>query len=488
MVIHNFTAIIKIQEMIRKLIICSILLLGAVITGTAQEPWSLDKCIQYAMENNIQIKQMVLNTEYNENLLKQSKLAQIPNLNANTNYSYSWGRALDQTTYQFTEDQKINSLSLGFSSSMNLFNGLQVRNTILQNELNLMASYQDVEKVKNDISLNIAAAYLRIMFNKELLAVTRSQLEVTGQQVERTQKMVEAGKVARGNALELQAQYASEELNLVNAENQLYISLLNLQQILDLPIDTAFDVVIPVVEDPAEDPLVYSAMEVYRIAEQEMPEIRRAELAMESSEKQLQIARGGRSPRFYLSANYNTGYSDIREKVVETLPDQQFPIGETASGEQVNSYPQRIPIYGTYPFYEQIRDNTSAGVGLGLSIPIFNGWQVNTSIANARIALENARLELESEKLALYATIQQAYADALAALKKFNATQQALISMEESFKYTEKKFEVGLVNTVDYNMSKNTLIATQSDLLQAKYDFIFKIEILNFYKGEPITL
>jgi outer membrane protein len=144
--------------------------------------------------------------------------------------------------------------------------------------------------------------------------------------------------------------------------------------------------------------------------------------------------------------------------------------------------------YGKYPFFEQMRDNTSAGVGLGLSIPIFNGWQVNTSIANARISLENSQLELQSRKLALYAAITQAYANALAALKKFKATEQALVSMEESFKYTEKKFEVGLVNTVDYNTSKNQLIAVQSDLLQAKYDFIFRIKILNFYKGDPMTL
>ncbi|MCK5137159.1 MAG: TolC family protein [Bacteroidales bacterium] len=473
--------------MIRKSIILSILLLCAVITGVAQQSWSLENCIQYAMENNIQIKQSVLNTEYNENLLKQSKLGQIPNLSASSNYTHSWGRALDQTTYQFTENQQIGSLSLGVSSSVNLFNGLRVRNTILQNELNLMASYEDVEKIKNDISLNIAAAYLSIMFNKELLAVTESQLEITGQQVERTQKIVDAGKLARGSILEIQAQYASEELNLVNAENQLVISLLHLQQILDLPIDTSFEISIPDLQDPGHDPLILDATEVYRIAEQEMPEIRSAELVMESSEKGLKIAEGGRYPSLYLSANYNSGYSDIREQVVE-VNETQIPIGETAGGEPVFSYPTEIPVYGRYPFFEQVRDNRSAGVGLGLSIPIFNGWQINTSIANARLTLENAELELQNKKLMLYATIQQAYADALAALKKFTATEQALISMEESFKYTEKKFEVGLVNTVDYNTSKNQLTATQSELLQAKYDFIFKTKILNFYKGEPITL
>jgi outer membrane protein len=474
--------------MIRKAITLFIMLFAALISGWAQQAWSLEECIQYAMQNNIQIKQSVLNTEYNENLLKQSKLGQIPNLNANGNYTFSWGRVLDQTTYRYRDNQQSNSISMGFSSSANLFQGLRVRNTIAQNNLNLMASYQDVEKIKNDISLNIAAAYLAIMFNRELLAVTENQLGITGQQVERTGKLVDAGKLAKGNLLELKAQYAGEELNLVNAENQLAISLLNLQQILDLPIDSAFDVVIPELADPDEDPILFNALEVYRIAETAMPEIKSAELNMESSEKGLKIAKGGRSPQLNAFANYNTGYFDLREKAISFNEGQRIPLGETASGEQVYSYPQDIPVLGAYPFFEQIRDNASAGVGLGLSIPIFNGWMVNSNIANAQLALESAQLNLQSEKLTLYATINQAYADAIAALKSFNASNQALVSMAESFKYTEKKFEVGLVNTVDYNVSKIQLTRTQSDLLQAKYDFIFRVKILNFYKGEPITL
>lgn len=474
--------------MIRKVIIFSFLLSGLGISLLAQQPWSLEDCIQHAMENNIQIKQTVLNTEYNENLLKQSKLGQIPSLSGTGSYSYSWGRALDQTTYNYTDEQ-IGSLNFGLNSYTNLFNGLQVRKTIQQNELNLMASYEDVQKVKNDITLNIAAAYLSIMFNRELLAVTEVQLETTGQQVERTKKMVDAGKLARGNFLELQAQYASEELNLVNAENQLAISLLNLQQILDLPIDSAFDVIIPVLADPDVDPLLVNAMEVYRVAEQLMPEVKAAVLNLQSAEKGVEIAKGARSPQLYLSANFNTGYSDIREQVVGFSDPVQSQIGVTASGEAVYTpNPLEIPQFGKYPFFDQMGDNRYTGVGLGLSIPIFNGWQVNTSIANARIMHENAKLELQSQKLVLYATIQQAYADAVASLKRFTATKQALVSMEESFKYTEKKFEVGLVNTVDYNVSKNQLTATQSDLLQAKYDFIFKTNVLNFYQGIPITL
>lgn len=475
----------------RKSVLLAFLLLTFFFQASAQEPgnglWSLDDCISYAMENNIQIKQTVLNTQYSENLLKQSKLGQIPNLNGSLGYNYSWGRALDQTTYRYTNNSQINSINVGVSTSVNLFNGLQVRNTIQQNELNLMASYADVEKVKNDISLNIAAAYLTILFNKELMGVTQNQLEITEQQVSRTRKMVDAGKLAEGSFLEIQAQFAAEELNLVNAENQLVISLLNLQQTLDLPVDTAFDVFIPELDDPDENPIVMSALDVYRIAEQEMPQIKSAQYSLESSEKQLSVAKGGRSPQLYLSGNFNTGYSDIRQQVSFGDP-VIYPIGITDDGVNVNSYPSESLLYGNYPFGNQLLDNRSAAVGLGLSIPIFNGWQVNTGIANARIALESSQLDLQSKKLMLYASVQQAYADAFAALKKFRASERALVSMEESFKYTEKKFEVGLVNTVEFNTSKNQLTSTQSDLLQAKYDFIFRIKILNFYRGEPITL
>lgn len=446
-------------------------ILTTAATLPAQEnPWSLEDCINYAMENNITIKQTELNTRYNQNVLDQSKTSRFPSLNASSNYSYSFGRALDQTTYEFTDNQQINSISVNVSSGVTLFNGFQKRNSIEQNRINLMASYEDVQKVKNDISLNIAAAYLQILFSQELLLVAQNQLEITSQQVDRTQKMVDAGKLARGSALEIQAQFASEELNVVNAENQLQLAYLNLQQMLDLQYDPGFQINIPDLPVPGDSMLLLNVMDVYGTAQEIMPQIKSSEYNLEASMLDLDIAKGMRYPSLSLSGNYNTGFSDIREKIISTDPVTN------------------IPIYGKYPFFEQINDNLSVGLGLGLNIPIFNGGQVNTAVSNARIGIENARLEVQNMKNNLYRDIQQAYADALAALKKFESTKKALISMEESFTYTEKKFEVGLVNTVDYNTSKNQLTMTQSDLLQAKYDFIFKTKILNFYKGEPITL
>lgn len=455
-----------------KYLVTSVFLLSLFTNSTdAQDTtWSLEDCISYAMENNITIKQTELNTQYNQNLLDQSKLSRYPSLNASSSYGYSFGRALDETTYEFTDNQKINSIRVNVSSGVTLFNGFQKKNSIDQNKVNLMASYEDVQKIKNDISLNIAAAYLQILFNHELLMVAQNQAEITSQQVDRTNKMVNAGKLARGSALEIQAQYASEELNVINAENQLQLAYLNLQQMLDLQYDPSFQINKPNLPTPGDSMLVLNVMDVYNAAQELMPQIKASEYNLESSLLDLDIAKGMRYPSLTMSGNYNSGYSDIRQKVIDTDP---------VTG---------LPIYGKYPFLEQINDNLSVGIGLGLNIPIFNGGQVNMAVSNARIGIENARLELQNTKNNLYRDIQQASADALAALKKYAATEKALISMEESFKYTEKKFEVGLVNTVDYNTSKNQLTTTQSDLLQAKYDFIFKTKILNFYKGESITL
>lgn len=448
-----------------KNIIALLLFLPAIpVTLPAQDtPWSLEDCISYAMENNITIKQSELNTQYNQNILDQSKTSRLPNLNAGADYRFAFGRVLDQTSYQF-ENSPQNYVGVNVSSSVNLFNGFQKKNTIGQNHLNLLASYQDVQKIKNDISLNIAAAYLQILFSEELLSVAQNQADVTKQQVDRTQKMVDAGKLARGSALEIQAQYAAEELNVVNAENQLQLAYLNLQQMLDLPYDPAFVVKIPDLPVPGDSLLETNVKEVYDIAATIMPQVKGSELNLESAQKDLDIAIGMRYPTLTLSGNTRTDYSDLAP------------------------YPDPLEVGRKYTFAEQMSDNISVGIGLSLNIPIFNGGQVNMAISNARIGIENARLEVQNMKNNLYRDIQQAYADALAALKKFESTGKALISMEESFSYTEKKFEVGLVNTVDYNTSKNQLTMTQSELLQAKYDFIFKTKILNFYKGEPITL
>jgi len=445
-------------------IITSLTIFTFFLTGSLNAQnniWSLEDCISYAMDNNISIKQTELNSEYYKNQYNQAKLNRLPYLNASVSNNTSFGKSLDYTTYQFTDGT--NNFYSGISSGTTLFNGLQQKNTIDKSHLDLLASLENTAKIRNDISLNIAAAYLQILFSQELLNIAKNQLEITSQQIDRTQKMVDAGKLARGSALEIQAQYAGEELSVISAENDLIMAYLNLQLMLDLPYDPSFSIVVPDLSEPENSFLMTEVSEIYSSAEQRMPQVKSSEYSLGAAEKDLAIARGGRYPSLSLSAS---SYSRYNNKAIDYSPTAEEP----------------------YTFSEQFNDNFNYGFGLELNIPIFNRYQVKTNISNARISIESAELDLQNTKNELYRSIQQAYLDAVGALKKYNSTQKALIAMEESFKYTEKKFEVGLVNTVDYNTSKNQLTKTQSDLLQAKYDFIFKTKILHFYKGDPITL
>jgi len=442
-------------------IILFLLLFGMIIQvpATSQEPWSLEQCIVYAHENNIRIKQQTLNTEYSKNNLEQSKMERLPSLNGSGSYGATFGQGIDPITYEF-KNQTVQSINMSLNSSVTLFGGFQKANTIRQNEFNLQASLQDLEKLKNDIALNIAAAYLQILFNSELLDVAKAQLEITRLQVERTNVLVNAGSLAKGGLLEIQSQQASEELQVVNFENDLILSYLNLTQFLDLESAEGFSIVIPVLSDIEENELLFGVNMVYAEAVAALPQIKSAEYKFNAAESGLDIAKGSRIPQLRLSASYGSGYSDIRTRIDNS----------------------------TYPMNEQLRDNASASLFLSLSVPIFNNYQIRNGIKNSRLNLSSTELELSNTKNLLYKEIQQAYADALGALKKYRATEKALVSMEESFKYTQEKYQVGLVNAVDFNVAKNQLTRTQSDLLQAKYNYIFKTNILNFYRGEPIKI
>ena len=433
-------------------------------SAAAQTVWTLEDCILYAFENNISIKQQALNTQYNENMYKQAKVGLAPNLNAGANHGFSFGYVLDPLTYTAVENQTIMSSNVNVSTSVTLFSGLQQKNTIQQNKFNLLASLEDLEKLKNDISLFLASGYLQILFNRELLQVAMNQRELTHQQVERTAKLVEAGSLARGSLLEIQAQAASEELNVITAQNLLDIAYLDLTQMLDLDSVGDFEIEIPEFGDVGREPIMITVGMVYRDALSILPQVQSAEYQLESAYRGLSIAQGQRSPSLSLNGQWGTGYSDARQR-------------QNLSG-----------IWEDVPFWDQMDLNQSTMVSMGLSIPIFNQWRVNTNISNAKLSVMSSSLTLETTKMDLYKNIQQSYADAVAAQKKYLATEEALESMQESFKYTEEKFEVGLVNTVDYNTEKNRLTATQSELLQAKYDYIFKIKILDFYRGIPIAL
>ncbi len=437
-------------------LLCFLLVHAQEASKITQSPWTLEGCIDYALKNNIQIKQSELGTELSQSNLLQSKGNLLPSINANASHTYNYGRRIDPFTNSFATTQVV-SENIFASADFSLFNGLQNINTIQQNKYNYLASKSDVDKMKNDVALNIATAYLQILYNMDAADNARNQMGIANAQVERTKKLVDAGVTAKGTLLDIQSQLALEELNLTNAQNQLDISYLSLVQLLNLSSVDGFSIVKPNLEIANESLLAVSPSQIYTTAIGTLPEIKSAEYKVKAADKGIDAAWGGLSPRLSFSASYGTGYS----------------------GASVNAMNEKIP------FSEQYRNNVNQSFGFSLSIPIFNRFQTKTFIDKSRIQKLNSDLTVELTKLQVQKNIQQAYADANAGLKKYNASIKAVDAMQESFKYTEQKFNVGMVNTNDYNDAKNKLIKAQSDLLQAKYEYVFKTKVLDFYQGKP---
>lgn len=439
------------------LILISSIFLLLTSFAKAQEPWTLEQCIRYAFDNNIQIKQQMLTVKMSESALFQSKLGAAPDLNANVGHSYTMGKLLLPDT-----SKKVTSQTNDFSitSSVNLFSGLQTLNNIKKNKFDLLATLSDVDKVKNNIALSIASAYLQILYSEELVASSERQVELSKMQVERTSVLVKAGSLPEGNLLEIEAQLASDELLLVNAQNQRDLAYLTLTQYLDIKTPEGFKIQKPILEGFENKLVDISPNGVFESAQVIMPQIIGQTYRVSSAEKALKFAKGGLYPSLSLNARYSSGYSEFLNYSL-------------------------IP---TDPFGTQFSNKARTSIGLSLSIPIFNGWKVRTNITNAKISLDKSKLSLENEKNILYKDIQQAYTDAIAAQKKLKATQKSLLALTEAFRYSEQKFTVGLVTSVDYTSAKTKLSKAETDLLQAKYELIFKSKILEFYKGIPLSL
>jgi outer membrane protein len=466
-----------------------LLFLGLLTTLTlalnAQQVWSLEKCINHALQNNLQLKQQKLLVEAARADALQTKLDLLPGVTANASHSYNYGQTIDRYTNQFASS-RVQSNNFYLQGGITLFNGFQKINSIRQTQLDLMATLEDADKYANDLSINIATFYMQVLFYKELVNIRSNQLDITRQQVERMQKLVDAGTMAAGEFFIVEAQLASEESLLIQAQNSLELSLLTLTQLLDLPTTEGFDIEVPDLAVEDQPALTGDPNSIYQHALANRPEIRAARLREQSSEKSLARARGLLYPSLSLSGSWGTGYSGASKE-----EDQAFseitPIGFTTSFDtiytEITRYTYRTPSWG-----DQIRNNNNQTIGLYLTIPIFNGWQSRTAVSKSKLALENSRLETEVQSLQLRKTIYTAWTDAKAALKNYDAAVKKVNATQESFRYAEQKFNVGIMNSVDYNNAKKDLTNAESELIQSKYDYIFKSTVLDFYMGKQLTL
>jgi outer membrane protein len=443
------------------LFLCFLATLG-LAPVKAQKVWSLEECISYALENNLQIKRQEGNVEYNKNNMNQSYYNMLPNANGQINQGWNSGQTFDYFSSQYT-NQNYWSSNWGLNSNLLLFNGFQTWNSIARSKYNFLKSQSDLDKSKNDISTQLALGYLQVLFTKELLDVAKSKLEVTSLQSERTRKMLEVGNVAQGEYLQIKAQESNDKTALINAQNNLEIAYLTLTQMLDLDSVQGFEIVVPEnIEVELLSP-VASVQDIFAVALTTMPQIKSAQYALKSAEKELNMAWGQLSPTINLNGGLYSFYSQI-------APDPVNPEGPAPN------------------FNEQFKTNFNKQVGLGVQIPLFNRLQVKTNISNSKLQVYDFKFQLDQAKLALYKEVQQAQADATAAQEKYYSSVDAVKYNEEAFKYTSQKLEVGLVNSVDYNVAQNNLISAKSSMLQAKYEYIFKLKILDLYMGKPIVL
>jgi outer membrane protein len=470
-----------------KLIVKFITLFCIILIGNssfAQQQWTLQQCIEHAMKNNLQVRIAILNNELNQANLKQSRANVLPNLNFGANNTYNFGKTIDRFTNQFA-NTRVQSINLGLQTQWNLFNGLQNYHTIKQNEINLMTGKYDIDRTKNDVSLNIANAFLQIVLARELVNITQNQVNTTNTQLTRIKKLVDAGALPKFNQYDVESQLSSEELNVVNAQNQLNIANLNLALLLNLNPEE-FSISKPEVPNPNDLPLNFTAQQIYTSALSNQPIIKSAENQVLSAEKGVKIAKSAISPSLVFSGSLGTGYSGLAQQIAG-YDSTIATIGYTAVGDKVYSLFVN-PVLEKSPYGTQFKDNFNRSLGLTLNIPLFNNLQTHTAITRAKINVESARLQLLQTKLDLQRTILQAYTDANGALKKFNATEKSVIALKESFKYVEQRYNVGAANSVDYNTQKNNVTNAEAQLLQAKYEYIFKAKVLDFYLGKAIVL
>lgn len=455
-----------------------------IVAIQAQETWTLKRCVEQALKNNLQIKQSAYNKESAKRSMEQSYANTLPTINGFATHTYNFGQTIDPFTNQFAS-QQVRSNSLGLNGQLVLFNGLQNIHSIQQNKLAYTASEFDLQKTKNDVSIAVASAYLQVIFAEEQFANATAQAALTLQQRNRIEKLYQAGSVAKSALLDIEAQLALEELQVVNSENQVNLSYLNLKQLMEIDPATPIRLEKPEIHSMEAHLPPQTAAGIYETSLEKMPEIKSAEYKYYASKIRLAASRGGMSPRLTLSGNYGSGYSGLQKEITGISLSGTDTIGFTGSGDYVY---QPKYTFQTQPksFNDQLRDNINRSVGFTLTIPIFNGWATKTNIGIAKLTMQGNELALEQTKRQLQKNVQTAHADVLAAFQKYKASNKSHLAFKESFTYASSRFEQGVINTIEFNDAKNKLIKSESELLQAKYDLLFKIKILDFYLGKPI--
>lgn len=435
-----------------------LLVLTLSLSGFSQRKWTLAECVEYAMANNIDIKQKRLTKENSSLELNTNQLSRLPNLNANIGQNFNFGLA-PSVSGVYTQNNSSNT-SLGISTGVSIFEGYRVNNQIKASKFNVQACMADLEQAKEDLSLNIMSYYLQILFNREIYRISQEKVNLSALQVERTENLYKSGRAAESELYESKATLAADELSVTQAHNTLMLSMLDLAQLMELTEVDNFDVVEPNVDSLLDSGIaaLISADTTYENAVATRPMIKSAEYRLDKSKSELKIAQSAYYPSIGFNASYSNGYYYY---FTSQLLDRN------TLGEQLSA-------------------NSSFMLGLNMSIPIFNRMASKNNVKSVKLNIESQILELENNKKRLLKEVQQSYFNAVASIKKFESSQTALEAASMAFDFAQKKFEAGRSTTYEFNEAKNRLISSESNLVQAKYEYLFNCKILDYYNGQPL--
>ena len=441
----------------KKFVICALCIVHCALLGAQPHLWSLRECCDYAVEHNISIKQQQNQRRQQELTLSTSKNSRLPDLSGSVGQNFSFGRGLTaQNTYSNTNTS---STSFSLGTSMPIFTGFQIPNQIKLDQLNLEAATADLEKAKNDIRMQVAQAYVQILYDMEIAEVAHRQIEIDSMQVVRLQAFVDNGKAAEAELSQQKATLANSRLTATQADNNTRLAILSLTQLLELPTPDGFAIVKPNLDElvglTGLSELI-TPDQIYAEALGVKPEILSQELKLKGTEHSIKIAQAGNLPSLSLSGGLGTNYY-------------------TTSGFKSDCF-------GT-----QLKNNFSQYIGLNLNVPIFNRFQTRNNIRNARINQENQQLALENTKKTLYKDIQQVYYNALNAQSKEKSSEEALKSTKDAFQLMQAKYENGKATITEFNESKNTYLKSESDLVQARYENLYQHALIEFYRGKDLN-
>lgn len=451
--------------------------------------WTLQECVSYAQKNNLGVQRARLQSQVQSNNLNTARWDYVPSLSGGANYGFNFGLNIDPVTNQISQQNR-QTANLQVSANWTLYNGGRLYKTIARNKLNLQASLQQWEQAKNDIGLNVASGYLQVLLNREIADVAREQVKLTRSQVRRTQALVDVGQAPEGDLYQLEAQLARDQQNLVQRSNQVRMARLRLANLLQLEKPTEFKLAEPELELPSQDLIARPPEQIFQTARGNQPGIRAAELRKLSSSKEVDLARSSYLPSLSLIGQIGTNYSNQIPNVIDTR-EEFVPIGMVQStGEVVTTLqPRTFPVTdGVKPLGNQVGDNLNEFVGLNLNIPIFNKMAVKNQVANARINRKLADVDYRQAINDLRQDVFQAHADAKSAFQSLKAGQRSLKASKRAFQYAKDRYEVGALNQLDYETAQNNYIQARSQLAQSKYDFIFRMKVLEFYLTNQVIL